>query len=38
LKNKPKDLLELNPYGKVPVLVEDGEPIYESNIINQYLD
>ena len=38
MKNKPKDLLELNPYGKVPVLVEDGEPIYESNIINQYLD
>jgi GST-like protein len=30
--------LELNPYGKVPVLVDDGEPIYESNIINQYLD
>jgi len=38
LKDKPKDLLELNPYAKVPVLVEDGEPIYESNIINQYLE
>jgi glutathione S-transferase len=38
LKNKPKDLLELNPYGKVPVLVDGGDPIYESNIINQYLD
>ncbi len=38
LKNKPKDLLESNPYGKVPVLVDDGDPIYESNIINQYLD
>jgi glutathione S-transferase len=30
--------LELNPYAKVPVLVDGGDPIYESNIINQYLD
>jgi glutathione S-transferase len=37
LKNKPKDLLELNPYGKVPVLV-DGGVLYESAIINEYLD
>jgi glutathione S-transferase len=37
LKNKPRDLLELNPYGKVPVLVDEGV-IYESAIINEYLD
>ena len=38
MKNKPKELGELNPYSKVPVLVDDGAPIYESNIINQYLE
>jgi glutathione S-transferase len=38
LKNKPKDLLELNPYGKVPVLVDGAGVIYESAIINEYLD
>ena len=29
---------ELNPYGKVPVLVDGGAALYESNIINEYLD
>jgi glutathione S-transferase len=38
LKNKPKDLLDLNPYGKVPVLVDGAGVIYESAIINEYLD
>ena len=38
LKNKPKELLELNPYGKVPVLVDGDAVIYESNIINEYLE
>jgi glutathione S-transferase len=38
LKNKPKELLELNPYAKVPVLVDDEAVIYESNIINEYLE
>jgi glutathione S-transferase len=38
LKNKPKDLLELNPYAKVPVLVDGDAVIYESAIINEYLD
>jgi glutathione S-transferase len=38
LKNKPKELLELNPYGKVPVLVDGEAVIYESNIINEYLE
>jgi glutathione S-transferase len=30
--------LELNPYAKVPVLVEDDGVIYESAIINEYLE
>lgn len=38
LKNKPRELYELNPYGKVPVLVDEGAAIYESAIINEYLE
>lgn len=38
LKNKPKNLLELNPYAKVPVLVDGEAVIYESAIINEYLE
>jgi glutathione S-transferase len=38
LKNKPQELRELNPYGKVPVLVDDQAVIYESNIIDEYLE
>lgn len=30
--------LALNPYGKVPVLVEDGAWVYESAICNEYLE
>jgi len=30
--------LELNPYGKVPVLVDGDGVIYESAIINEYLE
>ena len=30
--------MELNPYGKVPVLVDDEGVIYESAVINEYLD
>lgn len=29
---------KLNPSGKVPALVIDGEPFVESNLINEYLD
>ena len=29
---------ELNPYGKVPVLVDGDVVVYESAIINEYLD
>lgn len=38
LKNKPPELLRLNPYAKVPVLVDNGAVIYESAIINEYLE
>jgi glutathione S-transferase len=38
LKNKPEDLVRQNPYGKVPVLVDDGGVVYESAIINEYLE
>jgi len=30
--------LELNPYGKVPVLVDGDGVVYESAIINEYLE
>ena len=38
LKNKPKELWDRNPYGKVPVIVEGDVVVYESAIINEYLD
>lgn len=38
LKNKPKELYELNPYAKVPVLVDGDAVIYESAIIDEYLE
>lgn len=33
-----KDYLRLNPAGEVPILVDDGAVIPESNVINEYLD
>lgn len=38
LKNKSARFLEVSPYGKVPALVHNGETLYESLIINEYLD
>jgi glutathione S-transferase len=38
LKNKPRELLDLNPYAKVPVLVDGAGVVYESAILNEYLD
>src|SRR5919206_4104104 len=38
LANKSEEFLEASPTGKVPVIVVDGESIYESNVVNQYLD
>lgn len=37
-EQKTPDFLKLNPYGKVPVLVDDGTVLYESCIINEYLN
>jgi glutathione S-transferase len=37
-KHKPPRFLEISPYGKVPAIVHDGATIYESAIINEYLD
>jgi glutathione S-transferase len=37
-EQKRPDFLALNPYGKIPVLVEDGKILFESCIINEYLD
>src|SRR5581483_7412186 len=38
LAEKQPEFLQLNPYGKIPVLVEDGHVLFESCIINEYLD
>ena len=36
--NKPEDLAVMNPYNQVPILVERDLILYESNIINEYID
>jgi stringent starvation protein A len=38
LYNKPEDINTMNPYGQVPILVERDLILYESNIINEYID
>ena len=35
---KAPEFMRLNPYGKVPVLVDEDEVIYDSTIINEYLE
>ena len=37
-ENKPHEYLALNPNGVVPTLVDDGHVVYESTIINEYLE
>ena len=37
-KAKPERFLKVSAYGKVPAIVHDGIEIYESAIINEYLD
>ncbi|MGN6720389.1 MAG: glutathione S-transferase family protein [Candidatus Binatia bacterium] len=37
-EQKTPEYLKLNPYGKVPVLTDDATVLYESLIINEYLD
>ena len=38
LFNKPEDIAVMNPYNRLPVLVERDLVLYESNIINEYID
>src|SRR3546814_17106739 len=37
-EHKTADYLTLNPRGEVPVLVDDGFALYESNAIVEYID
>jgi len=37
-EQKLPDFLRLNPYGKVPVLLDEDEVVYDSTIINEYLE
>ncbi|KXW56054.1 glutathione S-transferase N-terminal domain-containing protein [Ferrovum sp. PN-J185] len=38
LFNKPEDIGIMNPYNEVPILVERDLILFESNIINEYID
>jgi RNA polymerase-associated protein len=38
IDSPPEELIELNPYQKVPTLVDRDLVLYESNIIMEYLD
>jgi glutathione S-transferase len=38
LENKPARFVAISPRGKVPVLVADGVAIFESAVINEFLD
>lgn len=38
LFDKPEDLATMNPYNQTPVLLERDLILYESNIINEYID
>ncbi|WP_432786147.1 Stringent starvation protein A [Oligella sp. MSHR50489EDL] len=38
LFNMPEDITVMNPYGTVPILEERDLILYESNIINEYID
>lgn len=37
-EQKRPEFLKLNPYGKVPVIDDDGTVLFESCVINEYLD
>ena len=38
MEQKSPDHLKRNPYGKIPVIDDDGKLLFESCIINEYLD
>jgi glutathione S-transferase len=37
-EQRSADFLKLNPYGKVPVLIDEDIVIYDSTVINEYLE
>jgi maleylacetoacetate isomerase len=37
-EQRTPEFLKLNPYGKVPVLIDDDVVVYDSTIINEYLN
>ena len=37
-EQRTPEFLKMNPYGKVPVLVDDDLVVYDSTIINEYLE
>jgi glutathione S-transferase len=37
-QNKPANFLEISPYGKVPVLIHGDNRVWESAIVNEYLE
>ncbi|KAF0103869.1 MAG: glutathione S-transferase N-terminal domain-containing protein [Betaproteobacteria bacterium] len=37
-QDKADEIAAMNPYGQVPILVERDLTLYESNIINEYID
>jgi len=37
-ENKPEDLADLNPYNSAPTLVDRELVLYDSHVINEYLD
>lgn len=37
-EQKAPEYLKMNPYGKVPVLTDDATVLYESLVINEYLE
>ena len=37
-EQKTTEYLKMNPYGKVPVLTDDATVLYESCVINEYLE
>lgn len=37
-EQRQPEFLKLNPYGRVPVLIDDDVVVYDSTIINEYLE